>query len=30
LTVPQQVFAEDLKPEFKALFAGAAPPPAEN
>jgi len=30
LTVPQQVFAEDLKPEFKALFGGAAPPPAEN
>ena len=25
LTIPQQVFAEDLKPEFKALFAGAAP-----
>jgi hypothetical protein len=25
LTVQQEVFAEDLKPEFKALFAGEAP-----
>lgn len=26
LTIPQQVFAEDLKPEFKKLFGGMAPP----
>lgn len=30
LTVPQQVFAEDLKPEFKPLFAGTAPQYTEN
>jgi hypothetical protein len=29
LTIPQQVFAEDLKPEFKALFGGSAPKLAE-
>ena len=28
LTVQQEIFAEDLKPEFKALFGGEAPPPA--
>jgi hypothetical protein len=26
LTVQQEIFAEDLKPEFKALFGGEAPP----
>jgi hypothetical protein len=26
LTVQQEVFAEDLRPEFKALFGGEAPP----
>jgi hypothetical protein len=26
LTVQQSIFAEDLKPEFKPLFAGEAPP----
>jgi hypothetical protein len=30
LTVQQQVFAEDLKPEFKPLFAGTAPQAVEN
>lgn len=28
VVVQQDVFAEDLKPEFKALFAGTAPPPS--
>ena len=27
LTVQQEIFAEDLRPEFKALFGGEAPPP---
>jgi Deacetylase PdaC len=27
VTVQQEVFAQDLKPEFKPLFAGKAPPP---
>lgn len=27
LTIQQQVFAEDMKPEFKALFGGTAPKP---
>ena len=30
LTIPQQVFAEDLKPEFKKLFGGTAPKLPEN
>jgi hypothetical protein len=27
LTVQQEIFAEDLRPEFKALFGGEAPAP---
>jgi hypothetical protein len=30
VAVQQDVFAEDLKPEFKALFAGTAPPPSQD
>lgn len=30
VVVQQDVFAEDLKPEFKALFAGTAPPPSPD
>jgi hypothetical protein len=30
LTIQQEVFAEDLRPEFKTLFAGTAPPPPED
>jgi hypothetical protein len=30
VVVQQDVFAEDLKPEFKALFAGTAPPPSQD
>lgn len=29
LVIPQQVFAEDLKPEYKALFGGTAPKPEQ-
>lgn len=30
VVVQQDVFAEDLKPEFKAMFAGTAPPPSPD
>lgn len=29
ITIPQEIFAQDLKPEFKSLFAGDPPPPKD-